>query len=147
MKYPLGSLLVAIILSCFQLSAQEIKFKKIYNTKNILIKEGIYINHEMNGLWRFYDDSLGYLSKIEGFKLGFSDGLYATFNSKGIITSSGYYSIKAKKNHKEYFKDGYAYFTEPLPVGEWLYFDDNGNLIRRELYSKRGKLKKKEEFR
>ena len=131
-----------------QLIAQQNKFSKIYNDKNKLIEEGNITNGKMVGAWKFYDDSLSFLVKIETYKDDYLDGSYIKFNSNGVVICSGYYSIKAKKNYKKYVKDldCYAFSTEALPVGNWFYYDNDGKLIRCEIYSSKGKLKRIEKF-
>ncbi|MDX2173668.1 MAG: hypothetical protein SFY56_11135 [Bacteroidota bacterium] len=119
---------------------------KIYNRVGKLSREGLLIKGNKEGVWKFYDDSLGYLFKKQFFKNDYPDGEIIEYNSFGVIKLKGHFSEKIIKHKKNFDKKTDAYFEvdQSLPVGEWLYYDDSGKLIRKETYNNKGKLLKRQ---
>lgn len=135
-------LIIFFVTSLTQLKSQTDTIIKEHNYQGRLIYEGRVLNNKREGEWKFYNDSIGYLYRIENYKNDFPNGEFKEFNAKGILILNGHYSINAIKKYKKKNKElgGYIYSYKPLPVGELMYFNDNGKLIKKVIYSNKGKL-------
>ncbi|HXU26970.1 MAG TPA: hypothetical protein VN698_07050 [Bacteroidia bacterium] len=127
-------------------SQEKDSLVKLYTYNGILFETGYLKKGKRDGEWKFYNDSLGYLNKVEYYKNDYPHGEVKEYNSSGVLISKGFYSNKAiiKSKTKEEQFGGYVYSYKTLPVGEWFYYDDKGKLIKKELYNKKGHKLKKE---
>lgn len=138
---------VLIIISLFyysELISQEDSLVRFVNYQGKLKQTGSIKDNKKNGIWLFYNDSTGVLEKIELYKNDFPSGDFLHFNSNGLIVLKGRYSLKAIDFKKEFnsASGGYIYSYKPLPIGQLLFYNNEGVLIKKEFYSKKGKLLK-----
>lgn len=135
-----------LALLTISLYSQSDSLVKRYNYQGRLIYEGHILNGKKTGSWKFYNDSLGYLTKAENYINDYPDGEFTEYNSSGVVILRGNHSLNAIKHYKKKEKQfgGVVYTYKALPVGELLYYDDKGLLIKREFYNKKGKLLKSE---
>lgn len=131
-----------LLLISFSFYGQTDSAFKIYNKAGKLTMKGSIIDGNKQGVWVFYDDSLGYLNKKQSFKNDYPDGEIIEFDSNGIIKLKGMYNEKVVAHKKKYDKknQAYIYIDQSLRVGDWFFYDNEGKLIRKELYNAKGKL-------
>lgn len=137
----------------------------MYFTNGGKMAEGTYVDEKREGVWKFYSEADGILLSEENFVKGKKEGISKTFYAgKGIAELSNwkngmhdglweqYYSdgkVKFRCTYREDRKEGPVAAFSPAgktimtgqylagsPDGLWLYYDDLGNIARRETYLK-----------
>lgn len=143
-------------------------YHRSYAENGILVAEGMYFDQQKDSTWRFYSDVDGALISEDQYEMGLQHGLsrvyYPLSEQPAEITTWNH----GKKHGpwKKYFPDGrllaegaYAedqpdgpvVFYHPgekvhirgsyrlgLKTGTWETFDEEGNLISKEVYQERG---------
>ena len=143
-------ILILIIINSNYLFGQKDSLYREYNNQGKLILEGKIIVNEKKftevrvGLWKRWDDTLGYLKFTYNYKNDRYHGDYFEYYQNGKIKVKGYYdynySFKETKT-----KNGNLVYYE-VAYGIWEGYDLTGKLIWRSKFNKRGKQIKEEHF-
>ena len=90
----------------------------------MLFRSGEYKNGDREGKWIFYYETGG-LYQENNYKFGKLAGEIKTWGESQKLVSVGHYSI-ARPNEKSEWVS--------LKNGEWVFYDEKGNVIRKENY-------------
>lgn len=144
-----------------------------YHHSGKKMSEGIYVNKEKDSLWRYYD-SEGILLKEEFYKdqqkhdtwktfyasgqvaeettweYGVQQGPWRQYFSDGQLKSSGNFANNEKQGTFDYYYPNgrlrtTGNYENGYKTGEWFYMDEEGKVIKKEVYSE-GRLVSKEEY-
>lgn len=132
------SLLITIVLFFYLINsscAQKDSLYKNYHKSGKISSMGIKINGLMQGSWKYYDDSLGYLKKVINYKNNMYHGIYEEFYQDGKTKKIGYYD---RNFVKEEIIDGGYTTTRALRIGTWDYYDNKGGIIKTDIYDCNG---------
>jgi antitoxin component YwqK of YwqJK toxin-antitoxin module len=136
--------LLIMFLSYTFINGQSDSIVKRFNPYKRMTEEGLLKDGMKQGEWKFYD-SLNNLRLVQNYFNDTLNGKTIEFNNKGIIIKLGLYNKKSFRYKTTYYKEveSSATILEWYPVGEWLYYTDEGKLHKKEIYSSKGKLLKK----
>jgi antitoxin component YwqK of YwqJK toxin-antitoxin module len=112
-----------------------------YYSNGVLKSLGDYQNHDKEGSWLYWD-SIGTQMKEETYDSGRLHGPYKEYHSNGRLRVSGQYEYTSGIDtvYMESLSTGdlstelVQSSTIPAKHGRWLFFTDNGDLLREEEY-------------
>lgn len=126
-------------LLCSRCRAQKDTLYKIYHNNGKIKAIGEKTNGLMQGEWKYYDDSLGFVKKTINYKDNFYHGIYKEFYENSKVKKIGYYD---RYFIKEEIDDSGNIASFAIPIGSWDFYDENGNLIKTEVHDCNGKIVK-----
>lgn len=135
-------LIVILLLSFFSVLSQKDSLFRSYASNEKLVEEGHYIikNNKFKtllrvGEWKTWD-TLGNLIEVLNYKNDRYHGPYFEYHPNGVVKIKGQYDYKHSYKVKK-SKEGDIMITE-VPYGVWERFDDNGKLVEKTIYDKKG---------
>lgn len=113
---------------------KEGRFNKYYNNGSIKM-QGKYVNDSLHGKITFFYPS-GKVKKVENWEMGVKDGYEVNLykDEKGKIESKILFKDNKKKKGIYYYKNGV--------IGLKNYYDEDGRIVGRKIYNKKGERKK-----
>lgn len=144
-------LILLLNIGLFAQRRKELMQYALKNSEGIVVVEGkYYIKKFKSGLelevpvgeWREYYDSSGSLQKRYHYKKGRYSGPSETYYPNGKIMLKGKYHYKySYKVERKANGEEYIYH---VPYGIWEEFNEEGVLLRRIKYNKKGKIVREE---
>ena len=110
-----------------------------YNQNGVLIKVENYKNGERHGEWKTYSSQTGILLEECNYDNGVLNGVEKIYFVNGDLqTEVNYINGKRNGNFKSYYSGNVissnGVYHNDLPVGEWSYYDGDGQIRKSEIY-------------
>ncbi len=151
----------AVIVTVLEYVSYDSAIATHYHSNSKKAAYGYYVNQKKEGVWRFYDRT-GILSSKETFKEGVKDGEYLVYNLDGSISRETFFVNGIENGYRKTYdgkgmiltegpiKDGQmnglqkvykggeisveGTYKHAVKDGEWIYFNEEGIIYKRELY-------------
>lgn len=122
---------------------------RYYDNTGTLLKEEFYRNQEKSGTWKtFYEN--GQVAELTSWENGKQQGPWEQYFSDGLMKASGNFVDDEKQGPFDYYYPNgrlrvTGSYVDSYKTGDWFYMDEEGKVIKKEVY-KEGRIINSEEY-